>query len=334
VLSPWGYDGQFYAQLALDPTLKHPSLEQALDNPNYRARRIGLPALAALLGLGDPFWTVHAYSVLNLLFWLILAVLLITLYPPDQPRHWMVYVSLLWSAGVLHSMDRSLTDLPAATLGLLAIYAGQRGGRWAMAMSALVKETATLSFIAVSGWQPVTNRRIWVRSLGVMLLMALPLFLWSSWVYLRFDQTSPLEAGNFGWPGVALWNKLAAEAAQLSSLTNLDLPHASFRLLEIIAPLSLLVQSVYLLSRPEPRSRLWLFGIGFAILLWLLGPLVLAGQQAYTRALLPLTLSFNLLLLERRPAGYGYWFVAGNIGLCGMALKIPYDALIKVVGTG
>jgi hypothetical protein len=51
-LSPWGYDGQFYAQIALDPTLQNPDLERALDSPHYRARRIGLPALAALFGLG------------------------------------------------------------------------------------------------------------------------------------------------------------------------------------------------------------------------------------------------------------------------------------------
>jgi hypothetical protein len=91
------------------------------------------------------------------------------------------------------------------------------------------------------------------------------------------------------------------------------------------------VQSLYLLVRPDPRSTLWLYGIGFAVLFWLIGPPVWAEQGAYTRVLLPLTLSFNLLLLERRPTGFPYWFTAGNIGLCSMTLKISFDALMKAV---
>jgi hypothetical protein len=51
-----GYDGQFYAQIALDPLLRDPDLVQSLDAPAYRARRILAPAAAALLGLGNPWW--------------------------------------------------------------------------------------------------------------------------------------------------------------------------------------------------------------------------------------------------------------------------------------
>jgi hypothetical protein len=330
-LSPWGYDGQFYAQIALDPTLRDPGLEQALDLPHYRARRIGLPALAAVLGVGDPLLTLQIYSVSNLLFWLMLAVLLVTRYPPDRLQHWLVYFALLWSTGVFYSMDRSVTDLPAATLGLLAICFGQRGGRWLMALSALTKETSLLSFIAVSGWRPVANPRVWWRSFGVLLLMTLPLLLWIGWVYLRFGQISSGQSGNFAWPGVALWSKLSTATSQLSGQSGPGLPLAGFRALELVAPLSLLVQSLYLLVRPDPRSTLWLYGIGFAVLFWLIGPPVWAEQGAYTRVLLPLTLSFNLLLLERRPTGFPYWFTAGNIGLCSMTLKISFDALMKAV---
>jgi hypothetical protein len=50
-----GYDGQFYAQIALDPLLRDPDLVQSLDAPAYRARRILAPAAAALLGLGNPW---------------------------------------------------------------------------------------------------------------------------------------------------------------------------------------------------------------------------------------------------------------------------------------
>src|SRR5262245_44449285 len=36
----WGYDGQFYAQLATDPLLRDPELATAIDAPAFRARRM------------------------------------------------------------------------------------------------------------------------------------------------------------------------------------------------------------------------------------------------------------------------------------------------------
>ena len=35
-----GYDGLYYAQLAVDPLLRDPAIDRALDSPPYRARRI------------------------------------------------------------------------------------------------------------------------------------------------------------------------------------------------------------------------------------------------------------------------------------------------------
>ena len=49
-----GYDGLYYAQIAQDPTLRDPALPPAMDNFAYRARRILPPALAWLLGAGQP----------------------------------------------------------------------------------------------------------------------------------------------------------------------------------------------------------------------------------------------------------------------------------------
>ena len=49
-----GYDGQFYAQLAVDPLLGDPGIGVALDAPAYRARRILFSWTAYLAGLGRP----------------------------------------------------------------------------------------------------------------------------------------------------------------------------------------------------------------------------------------------------------------------------------------
>jgi hypothetical protein len=332
-LSPWGYDGQFYAQLALDPTLANSGFERALDNPPYRSRRIGLPTIAAMLGMGNPSWTLQAFSLLNLLFWLMLAVLLITRYPPVQCRHWLVCLAMLWGAGTLWSMERALTDLPAATLSLLAVLIGKRSGRWVMAASALFKETSLLSFAAVTDWRPSGPPQAWVRSLLIMTLMTLPLLLWMGWVYWRFGGIATGQAANFSLPGAGIWSKVADASVQLVGLTQRDLLQAGFRVLELLAPLSLVVQSAYLILRPKPSSPIWLYGIGFAVLLWVISPPVWLGQLAYTRVLLPLTFSFNLLLLERKQAGFAWWFALGNIGLCGMVLRIANDAVTKIAAS-
>ncbi len=71
-----GYDGQFYAQIALDPLLRSPELANVLDAPTYRARRILTPATATVFGLGDPWWTLQAYALLNVFCWLGLGWLL------------------------------------------------------------------------------------------------------------------------------------------------------------------------------------------------------------------------------------------------------------------
>ena len=71
-----GYDGLYYAQIAHDPTLRDPALPRAMDNFAYRARRILPPALAWVLGAGQPAWIIHTYPLLNVLAWFALAVLL------------------------------------------------------------------------------------------------------------------------------------------------------------------------------------------------------------------------------------------------------------------
>jgi len=57
-----GYDGQFYAQLALKPQARGTEIETALDNYTYRARRILFSWTAWCLGLGQPSWVLQAYS--------------------------------------------------------------------------------------------------------------------------------------------------------------------------------------------------------------------------------------------------------------------------------
>ena len=92
-----GYDGQFYAQVALDPSLGDPALPRALDNAAYRARRIGLPVLAWAAGLGRPAWVLQAYVLLNAVFWVLLLATLALAVGLRTPRGVLLAVALLWA---------------------------------------------------------------------------------------------------------------------------------------------------------------------------------------------------------------------------------------------
>lgn len=79
-----GYDGQYYAQLAMDPLLRDPALPTAIDNLPYRARRILFPAMAFVAGAGRPAGILHAYAALNVVCWPLLALVLLRWFPPRQ----------------------------------------------------------------------------------------------------------------------------------------------------------------------------------------------------------------------------------------------------------
>ena len=89
------------------------------------------------------------------------------------------------------------------------------------------------------------------------------------------------------------------------------------RLFEVLCPLSLVVQALYLIARPRMNAPAWRFGIAFVLMLIFLSDAVWVKQFAYCRVLLPLTFSFNLLIHEYETgARYATLFALGNQGLC------------------
>jgi len=64
-----GYDGQYYAQLAMHPALRDGQLTNAVDNLPYRARRMLFCWIPYLLALGDPSLALQLYAVQNVVFW-------------------------------------------------------------------------------------------------------------------------------------------------------------------------------------------------------------------------------------------------------------------------
>jgi hypothetical protein len=303
-----GYDGQFYAQVALDPSLRDPSLAAALDAPAYRARRILAPATAWLLGLGQPAWILQVYALLNVACWLALAWLLRGEIDGTDGQAFARWFGCLFSMGVLESVRQSLVDLPALLLLLLAVRAWQGNRTWRstvwLALGHLAREANSLATLALLASPSAAPR----RNLRTLALSALPLGLWALYVASRFPTSSAgsTSLGNFTWPLLGAFKQLLLSSREVVH-GNLDGRHA----FGLLAMAGFALQAGLLWQQRRFSAPWWRIGVAYSILLLLLGPWVWSGYWAVCRAVLPLTIAFNLLL----PAGRTFWplWILGNL---------------------
>ncbi len=305
-----GYDGQFYAQIATDPALRSPELERALDNPAYRSRRIGLPWLAALLGAGNTWWTLNVFALLNVAFWLALAALLYREIGDATTSGFARWAGCVLALGTLESVRLSLVDLPALVLLVVAVRACRTGAArsslLAAAAAVLTKETTLLGVAAGRTWRGGAGQ--WRRNAITLLAVAAPLALWLGFVQARFGPAAETGwRGNLTLPGAAMVTQVSEWIAACWRLEASD--RVLFGLLGTFAAG---VQVTVLATTVKERSSAWWrIGMAYSVLLFLLGPLVWQGHWAVARAILPLTVAFNLLL----PAGPRFWLVwtLGNL---------------------
>jgi hypothetical protein len=303
-----GYDGLYYAQLAYHPTLTSPELARALDTPAYRARRILAPALAYVLALGRPSWIVHVYSLLNPAAWLILAAVLWRLLPVREWRSWLAWAGVLFSTGALCSVRLALTDLVALTIlaGALAYAERARGGLAAgiVAAAALARETSLLAIAGVVQRPWVSWSNAWRITLAVM-----PLLIWVGYVSWVFGRSDPGWPNNFSTP-------LAGLAGKVSADTRAVREHAASWIAwtTMLATAGLIVQAIFLATRPRLDDAWWRVGAVYALMMMTLGTAVWEGfPGAATRVLLPMTLAFNVVAARSRARLA--WLLAGNLAV-------------------
>ncbi|MEY2931126.1 MAG: hypothetical protein RL033_1875, partial [Pseudomonadota bacterium] len=317
------YDGCYYVQIATSPGLGDPALRTAIDDANYRARRILLGATAWVLGGGEPVRTAHVYAWLNVVLWFGLAVLLWRVFPVANWRATLAWALLLASAGVLFSVRYALTDLAALILTVAAILLVEqrRFGPAAalVGVSGLARETGILGAAIFLADRPA-NTGAALKLAGRLVLGVLPLVLWLLYVRHAFGGTSAGQR-NLAWPlagWVGRWQELAQTAdGNVSPRVYLE----SF--LEHIA---LSVQAAYLVIRRDKNDPWWWTGASYVLLLICMGHAVWGGYpNAASRVLLPLTLVFNVLVVRRR-AALG-WLLAGNLSVFAgfQSLEVPPD---------
>ncbi len=313
-----GYDGQYYAQLAVDPDVRHPDVTHAMDYARYRPRRILLPAVVHVLtgGGARPWITINAYALANLVVWLGFGWLLWRVVEPFGWRGSAVWLACMLGVGALDSVRMALTDLPATMLIFLAVSAAQSGRRWpavgAMAAAVLTRDTALLAAGVASGGD-LRSARTWGRHALNGLIMVLPVVAWTAWITLVVPAGTTTGFGHFAWPFVGLIHQLAICGRELLS-GNLD----SRYLFGFIAVFSLGWQALFVLREinwTALAANPWLrVALPFALFYFVIGDAVWHGYWAVARTCLPLTFAFNLLLL---PRGRGFWLhlIAGNLCL-------------------
>ncbi len=307
-----GYDGQFYAQIALDPLLRGSELERDLDAPAYRARRILTPAAAAMLGFGNPWWILQTYALLNVFCWFVLGWLLRACVGNSGWVSFARWTGCMFSMGVLESVRQSLVDLPALLLLSLAVQTEAKSRRsttalW-LALGSLAKESTFLGTVALNAHKLVLKPGRW-RALSIVLIAAAPIGLWSLYVHHRFSGASfSAGLGNLSGPFFGLLVEARLCLREVLS-ANFDGRYA-FGLLAIIG---FLIQTATLWRKPQFQSSWWRIGAAYSMLLPFLGTWVWSGYWSACRTMLPLTVAFNLLL----PGNRNFWplWIAGNLTL-------------------
>jgi hypothetical protein len=319
---PWAsYDGQFYAQRALDPFCRDPLVDRAMDLAPFRARRILFSWTAYLFGLGRPVWIIEAYALQNVGCWLLLAWLLARWIPPVTGRGLALWTACMFSHGLLWSVRFALLDGPSLVLIVCAVWAVEAGRPLLSAVIVGIAGLGRETNILVGTAQPVPEeRREWIRIVMAAALVLLPLLIWED--YLRSIYRSTISAGadSLATPGEGLWFRWTQTVEALGQDRFLSLAWLPFGLLS-----SVIVQAIYVLLRWDYRSAWWRVAVAYVVLMLLLDR-VLADPNtgAITRVLLPLTVGFNILLArESRPLRFWPLFVAGNLHLLSSVRVMP-----------
>ena len=313
----WGFDGQLYAQMGLDPLLRDPHLHVALDNPPYRAQRILLSWLAWIFGLGQPAWVLNAYAAMNLIFWIPFAWLTGRLFAPHGWSGLAGYAAVLLTCGVIESMQASLTDLPSFTLILAALTVGGTGGAWLLALAALTRSTSLIGFVGLADLRPPWRDAI-RRNLKWGLIATVPLGLWVLYVLWVFrGREVGFDGGNLTFPFRGAMEKLGE-----FSVTALHGPirwhrwwmelFKSYDLHAVLTIIAVLTQSIYVVLHRDWRNPLWRWGAVVVAYFWCISFLSWESHFTITRHALPITLVFNLFLALRPTRAWVIWFVVGN----------------------
>ncbi|MEZ5414521.1 MAG: hypothetical protein R3F03_09435 [Opitutaceae bacterium] len=315
----YGYDAQYYVQIAMDPSLRDADLVEAVDNLPYRARRILISAISYVLGWGEPVSILQAYVLQNAIAWLLLAGILLRWFPPSSWSNWLRWSGVLFSFGMCVSVRNSLVDGPSLVLVAAGVFLVEKNRPWLAAavlgIAGLGKETNLLGGSALARVEDLQAPRRWPVMALRGLLVAVPLALWLWYIQSAVGPAAEAGARNFALPFAGWWEKVQVVWQEALAPRTWDiavLQNGTFW--SILMLIALTVQFLFLVLRPQWRQAWWRVGITFAVLMVFLGDAVWEGfPGAASRVLLPMQLAFNALV----PMSRRWWpvLVLGNLTL-------------------
>ena len=315
-ISGSGYDGQYYSQLAIDPLLRDPRLDRAMDNPPYRAHRILFSWTAWAIGLGRPAWILNVYAAQNIVAWLILALLLCRWLPPQSLRNFLLWTGCLLGHGLIMSVRFALVDGPSLVLITLAVIAAERQrpivAALVIGISGLGRETNVLAASLFAG-RLGRDVRSWLLVAGCLALCLLPMALWLDYLRSIYRSLALSGGDNLSIPFEGLaWKFRSLSTALANPLQRSD------ALVTLCAVLGFLTQGLYIVAtlfRRDGRTPWTLVGASFLLLVLATHQVVWAGTPgAFGRAALPLAVATNVRLAK---GGRASWpiIVLANLGV-------------------
>ena len=319
------YDGSMYVQLAMEPLLRDPALDRALDAPAYRARRIFFCWTAYALGLGRPAWILQAYALQNVLAWLVLAWFLTRWIRPDTPTGLAIWTASMFSHGLLASVRMALLDGPSLLFLAFAVAASERGRSWLAAailgIATLGRETNMLGAVALP-WPK--GFRGWLRLAACGVIVVLPLLIWQDYIWSIYRGSSTSAGAEQLAPPVTAYLEkwqITFDALRAQGVFS----PSGYTLLVIVA---LTAQMAFIGWSRAYREPWWRMAAAFAVLLLVVDPVVWDGTPgAITRVVLPLKFGVNILLVRLRPRGFWWWAALCNLDIVAGQAAIPNPLL-------
>lgn len=315
-----GYDAQFYAQMAVDPLLRDPDIDRAMDKPAYRAHRILLSWTAWALSGGDASAALAVYSLQNVVAWLLLSWLLLKWLPPRDARTFVLWAGILLTHGLLTSVRNALTDGPSVLLTASAVLAIERGRPWLAALvtgiSGLARETNIFAGTMFAG-QLTRHPRSWLKAAAGVVLCILPLVAWLD--YLRSIYGMAAFAGGdhittpfagLLWKMRSTWTALVTHGVTIQTVAN------TATLVSLAAQGGALIWCSVQWLKQRTGSPAWLLVAWPFFLLTLTAHRVVwdGTPGAITRVVLPLTVGVNVLL-ARQPRAPWWLIFAVNLSV-------------------
>jgi hypothetical protein len=309
-----GYDGQFYAQLAVEPLLRNRDIDKALDNPPYRARRILFSWTAYVFGLGRPEWVVNAYAMQNIVAWLLLAGLLLRWFPPTSARNFLPWFGCLYGIGMAASVRLALLEGPGMVIIVLAVWAMERNRPWlaagALGLAGLGRETSLLAAGLLVDRFPSTRRQTLIL-IGKGVAVGLPLLLWILYIRSLYPTFNVSNPDSFSMPFSGYVERWRAILHEL--MTDGWWTFARFNLASMIG---LTTQVVFIAWRRQWDSPWWRIGAAYCLLMPLLSILVWEGAPgAAHRVLLPVSFAFNVLVARLPNRWFWPFVILGNLSV-------------------